>query len=444
MKQVHVVTVLLCHKGKVCLVRRSRKVGTYKEHWSGISGYLEGDPKEHFMVELQEETSLTPYEYTLLRQADPVVIPDENHACIWYVHPFLCEVVDPSMITLDWENTELEWVDPDEIKNKDTVPGLREVYEKVSRVPLENKVHLFKQQLKQDKQSGARQIALIALDFLQKVSEDANAANAKTLLDDIAFVCKSISYVRPSMAIIATTLALVCMDISAVEDLDIDVAVKKISHIIERHRQDIETSAELAVKNLLTIIPEGSTVMVHSYSTSIVAAFEVLRDRHCQLIVTEARPGSEGRTTARMASEMGLDVTLITDALAAHALTRAKIVLLGVDSIEQDGSVINKAGSSLIAIAAHALGKKVYFLGEMRKISIQQESVELEEQPPEEVWENAPEGISVSNVYFDRTLPRYISGIILEHEIVEPYQIKKIARSIQAFSRDVSSGLSHG
>jgi len=78
MKQTSVVTVFLCHKGKICLVRRSSDVKTHKGRWSGISGYLEGEPSEHFMVELQEETSLTPYEYTLIRQAKPVLVPDDR------------------------------------------------------------------------------------------------------------------------------------------------------------------------------------------------------------------------------------------------------------------------------------------------------------------------------------------------------------------------------
>ncbi|HHO75853.1 MAG TPA: NUDIX domain-containing protein [Deltaproteobacteria bacterium] len=440
MKQVHVVTIFMHHKGKICLVRRSSEVRTHKGRWSGISGYLEGDPQEHFMVELQEETSLTPYEYTLVRHAQPIDIPDDTNDQIWCVHPFLCDVHDPSLIRLDWENTELEWIEPGEMRNKDTVPGLLEVYEKVSRLPLEKEVECFKMQISADRDSGAHQIAIASLNFLKKICEITNAATSKTLIEDIEFVCKELSAVRPSMAIISTTLGLLFRDISSASSLDIKPALKRIPVIIEQHSQEMDLSPKLAVRHLRGIIQEGSAVLVHSYSSCVNAAFRILKEKGCSVVVTESRPGLEGRRTAMTALEMGLKVSLITDALAAYALQVVDMVLLGVDSIEQDGSVINKAGSMQIALAANAEGVKVYCLGELRKICIHEQAVQLEEHETEEVWQDAPDGILVRNVYFDRTAPRYITGIILEKDIVEPYQIRKIARSLGAFSRDVSHG----
>ena len=436
MKQTSVVTVFLCHKGKICLVRRSSDVKTHKGRWSGISGYLEGEPSEHFMVELQEETSLTPYEYTLIRQAKPVLVPDDRDEQLWSVHPFLCEVHDPTMIRLDWENSELEWIEPEEMKSRDTVPGLWDVYETVSRSQLNKELRDFQARIRLDRDSGARQIAMSALDFLKDVCETTNAASAGTLVEDMQFVCAQLEPLRPSMAIISTTLELLLKDVYPLRLLDMGPARKKILRIIEHHRQEMELSAERAAMNLRGIIPEGASVLVHSYSSSINAALKVLKEKDCCLVVTESRPGFEGRRTARIASDMGLRVILITDALAAHALQGVDVVLLGADSIEQDGSVINKAGSRQIALAAHAAGIKVFFLGEMRKICIHDQPVELEEHEPEEVWGDAPDGILVRNVYFDRTAPRYISGIVLEKDIVEPYQIKKIARTLGAFSRD--------
>ena len=91
-----------------------------------------------------------------------------------------------------------------------------------------------------------------------------------------------------------------------------------------------------------------------------------------------------------------------------------------------------------MAQAAHAAGVKVYVIGEMRKISLRNEPVELEEGSPQEVWADAPGAIVVRNVYFDRTLPRYIVGIILENDIVEPYQIRMTAHSMQAHRRGLS------
>ena len=137
MKETHVVTVFLIHKGRVALVRRSNKVGTYKGCFSGISGYLEGDPDEHFRTELKEETSLDPGDYTLLKKGGTLKVIDENLGKSWIVHPYLCEVKDPSRIRLDWENTEIIWIEPHKMADLNTVPCLKEAFDEVFAIATE-------------------------------------------------------------------------------------------------------------------------------------------------------------------------------------------------------------------------------------------------------------------------------------------------------------------
>lgn len=435
-REIHVVTVFLAHQGKICLVRRSREVSTYQGRWAGISGYLEGDPQDHFAVEVQEETTLTPYEYTLQRRGRQLAVPDEEHSCIWCVHPFLCEVHDPSRITLDRENSEYRWVDPEEMKRLETVPGLWDAFERVSRRSFEERVSHFAAAIRNDRDSGARQLAFKILDFLEKMVRSSNAASGGVLMDDLMYACGEIGAARPSMAIIPTALELLFRDLRPVAALDLDIReiASQVAGIIKRHIKDMASSMDAAVDHLDTIVPENATVLLHSYSSSLIHALPLLRRKKCSVVVTESRPGFEGRVTAQVAADMGLKVTFIIDACAAHVLQRVDAVLMGADSIEQDGSVINKAGSSLIAMAAGARGVKVYFIGEIRKICLDRQYVDLEMYGPEEIWEDPPSGVEVQNLYFDRTPPKFITGIVLETGVVEPYQIRKIARSMVPFS----------
>jgi translation initiation factor 2B subunit (eIF-2B alpha/beta/delta family) len=435
-KEVSVITAFLAHQGKICLVRRSRDVSTYQGRWSGISGYLEGDPQDHCAVEIQEETTLTPYEYALVRRGRQLAIPDEEHSCIWCIHPFLCEVHDPSRITLDRENSEYRWIEPAEMKLMDTVPGLWDAYERVSRHALEEQISAFCTGIRSDHDSGARQLAFKSLDFLEKMVRSSNAASKAVLMDDIQYACSEIGAVRPSMAIIPTTFDLLFFDLRPViaPDIDIRETCVQVARIVKRHIKDMASSMDAAVNHLDTVIPDHATILLHSYSSSLIHALPLLRRKKCSVVVTESRPGYEGRVTGQVAADMGLKVTFITDACAAHELQRVDAVLMGVDSIEQDGSVINKAGSSLISIAANALGVKVYFVGEIRKICVDRQHVDLEVYGPEEVWNDPPSGVEVLNLFFDRTPPKFITGIVLETGIVEPYQIRKIARSLVPFS----------
>ncbi|MBF0123773.1 MAG: NUDIX domain-containing protein [Magnetococcales bacterium] len=125
MQQRQAISAFLRHDGRLLLVRRSDRVGSFQGFWSGISGYLEGDPLIHALQEILEETSIPATDLTLIRQAKPVDIVDHNHVgVVWRIHPFLFELATPDKIKLDWENDELRWILPQELGHYKTVPGL--------------------------------------------------------------------------------------------------------------------------------------------------------------------------------------------------------------------------------------------------------------------------------------------------------------------------------
>ncbi|MCP4288423.1 MAG: NUDIX domain-containing protein [Gammaproteobacteria bacterium] len=122
-----VVTAFLRYDGRILLVQRSRRVGTYQGRWSAISGYLEDDtPLLQARREIREETGLPDDEIHLVAEGEPIAIPAPELAKLWMVHPFLFEIDDPEHIRLDWENVEFCWIAPDEIKDYPTVPKLEE------------------------------------------------------------------------------------------------------------------------------------------------------------------------------------------------------------------------------------------------------------------------------------------------------------------------------
>ena len=129
-----VVTAFLRHAGRILLVRRSDRVGTYRGRWSGISGYLEKtEPLDQVRCEIQEETGLAPDSCRLASAGEPLVITDVDIGVQWKVHLFLFDIDDPAAIRLDWENRELVWVEPGELARYPTVPALQEALENCLR-----------------------------------------------------------------------------------------------------------------------------------------------------------------------------------------------------------------------------------------------------------------------------------------------------------------------
>ena len=127
-----VVTVFLTHRDKVLVLKRSSRVGTYRRHWAGVSGYLESeDTLKQAYTEMAEEVGLSKQDVTLVKAGEPLEIVDDAQNRSWRVHPFLFAVHEPDKIRLDWENREMRWILPAEIGGLHTVPALKEVLERV-------------------------------------------------------------------------------------------------------------------------------------------------------------------------------------------------------------------------------------------------------------------------------------------------------------------------
>jgi 8-oxo-dGTP pyrophosphatase MutT (NUDIX family) len=135
---VEVVTSLLQREdGKLLLLQRSSRVGSFAGRWAGVSGFLEsGPPEEQARREIVEETGLAAADLELRASAEPIYVRDGQRGYI--VHPFLFSA-RRSDVRLDWEHSELRWVAPQEIGSYPTVPKLAQVWSALSSPAVERK-----------------------------------------------------------------------------------------------------------------------------------------------------------------------------------------------------------------------------------------------------------------------------------------------------------------
>ena len=103
-----------------------------------------------------------------------------------------------------------------------------------------------------------------------------------------------------------------------------------------------------------------------------------------------------------------------------------QFVVVGADAITSEGNVVNKIGSSTIAVLANEARKPFYVVSELLKFdpeTLQGECEKIEQRTPSEVWNEAPQKLHVRNPAFDVTPNRYIHGIICEEGIIAPQSI---------------------
>ena len=98
--------------------------------WAGVSGIIEKNdvtPLDRAKTEIFEETGINENEIKLLKSIKQIKIESaqyRNH--IWNIFPFLFKVKNPK-IKLNWENSDYNWIKPNQIKEYETVPELEKI-----------------------------------------------------------------------------------------------------------------------------------------------------------------------------------------------------------------------------------------------------------------------------------------------------------------------------
>lgn len=279
---------------------------------------------------------------------------------------------------------------------------------------------LRRQELGTDRVSGASPLARMALDSLAEYAGVCTADEPGTLRKELLSFAEELQYTRPSMAPVFNLVqrwmdlidALPASDAAALRRSAAQAADTLANESIEA----VKGAAAKAAKR----IGADQLVITHSLSSTVQATFEALASAGVRAIVTESRPGFEGRNQARHLDQLGIPVTFITDAQLGHFVAEADLALVGADTVLADGAVVNKAGTYLLALAARDRGVPLLVCCESFKHApFRAKEFDLEEMDVREV--DAPKGkrITARNVYFDITPARLIDAWVTEKSIKE-------------------------
>lgn len=187
-------------------------------------------------------------------------------------------------------------------------------------------------------------------------------------------------------------------------------------------------------KNGAALIKDGDTILTHCNAGELCAveygtALGVVRaaweqGKKIKVIADETRPLLQGaRLTTYELMRDGIPVTLITDNMAAHVMSKGlvNLVVVGADRIVQD-AVFNKIGTYGVAVLAKEHGIPFYVAAPKSTFDLTRKAadVTIEERSFAEVTsfggcQIAPKGVSVYNPAFDATPLKYVTGIITEN-----------------------------
>jgi len=195
-------------------------------------------------------------------------------------------------------------------------------------------------------------------------------------------------------------------------------------HVLEMFNEAKEKMIEVGARR----IEDGDVVLTHCHSSGVTGTIIRAKEQNkdFKVIQTETRPKYQGRKTARELVEAGVDTTMIVDSAARHYMKEIDFVLVGSDAITSEGNVINKIGTSQVALAAWEARVPFYVVSTLFKfdpITIYGAYEKIEERDVKEIWEDAPEGLKIRNPAFDVTRRDYIHGLITEEGIISPHSV---------------------
>lgn len=189
---------------------------------------------------------------------------------------------------------------------------------------------------------------------------------------------------------------------------------------VENAQKRIAEIGEKRIKN-------NSTILTHCNSSTAIAVIKRVHEtgKRIEVFVTESRPRWQGHITAKQLREAGIDVTLIIDSAVRYFINDVDCVIVGADTITANGALVNKIGTSQIALCAKEARVPFIVAAETYKFSPKTlfgDLVLIEERPVEEV---VPKdlldlGVKVRNPAFDVTPREFIDVIITEVGAIPP------------------------
>ncbi len=272
---------------------------------------------------------------------------------------------------------------------------------------------------------GAAEIARGAAEALKEEAEDFQGHGLEEFRHSLAVAKDELLASRPTAISLWNGVQAVLKDTASAKDVDElrRTVVRNADDFIKRSKKAVEVIGVVGSRRLR----DGDRVLTHCNSK---AALGVIIQAHkegkrLEVYATESRPWRQGLQTIKDLTAAGLKPTLIVDSAGRWLMKDLDAVVVGADTICSNGALINKIGTSQIALAAHEARVPFMVAAETFKFSpktMYGELVEIEERDSSEVAKagEVPPGTRIMNPVFDATPPEYIDAIVTEIGVVPP------------------------
>jgi translation initiation factor eIF-2B subunit delta len=220
-------------------------------------------------------------------------------------------------------------------------------------------------ELRSDRIHGGSWMARRAVEALLEVTAEP-ASSTEALLERLLAAGRELAAARPGMGAITHAVGRLVATAHTASHLPPD----KLQRLVLDEATALIASRDRAAASIAVHLApwlHDGLVLTHSASATVREA--VLHTPPARVFCTASAPFEEGRGLAEDLRTEGLEVELVEDDDVARALETASLVLVGADTVYEDGSIKNKIGTRPLAEAAQRIGIRTIVACELLKLA---------------------------------------------------------------------------
>jgi len=277
---------------------------------------------------------------------------------------------------------------------------------------------------------GARNVAIAAVKAIETLASQTKARNKKDLITELERAKATLFASRETEPLMRNALRWIINQLNESKEKNVEALKETVSMSSRHFLQNLENSKERIAEIGARRIQNNSVIFTHCHSSTVTYLLKRAKeDTSFEVICTETRPVFQGKTTAKDMLELGVKTTFIVDSAARFFMNQVDLVIVGADAITSEGNVINKIGTSTVALIAHEARTPFYVVSELLKFdpaTMFGDYEKIEERNPEEIWKNPPKNLNIRNPAFDITRRDFVHGIVCEEGIISPHSVSEV------------------
>jgi ribose 1,5-bisphosphate isomerase len=288
-------------------------------------------------------------------------------------------------------------------------------------------VHATAEKIKRMEIRGAGRIARAAAEALRAHARELDAGDLAGFRKGMEEAAGLLLATRPTAVSLPNAVHLVMAPLGKAEDLVSarDGVIRAAEAFIRSSKGAVERIGEIGAHH----IADGERILTHCNSEAALSCIltAARQGKDFEVFATEVRPGNQGLLTIRTLSDAGIPTHYIVDSAVRHFINTIDRVFVGADAVAVNGAVVNKIGTSQVALAAHEARTPFIVAAETYKFAPRTtlgELVEIEERDGGEILPPAEAarlpGVTVHNPVFDVTPAAYIDLIVTEEGAIPP------------------------